>query len=86
MFHWRDKPGLEVDFVIPRLGRSPVAIECKWAADQFDPAGAAAFRRRYPGGQTFVVAHDVTRRVKRRYGDLEVHVTDLRTLISKLGR
>jgi len=52
--YWRTKHGNEVDFVIVRRGRPPIAIECKWAASEFDPAGIKVFRAAYPGGPNFV--------------------------------
>ena len=58
--YWRNKHGAEVDFVLPQRGeKGPVAIEAKWSAGSFDPAGLMAFRRIYPQGPSFVVAPDV---------------------------
>ena len=54
--YWRTKHGAEVDFVLARAARPPVAIECKWSADEFDAAGLRAFRSRYPTGPNLVVA------------------------------
>jgi predicted AAA+ superfamily ATPase len=82
--YWRDKQGHEVDFVIARAGRSPLAIECKWSARDFDPAGIQAFRRRYPKGDTFLVAHDVERKAVRRLDGLTIHVVGLQGLIDRL--
>ena len=45
--YWRDKRGHEVDFVYVRRGKAPVAIECKWSADEFDAGSLLAFRRQY---------------------------------------
>jgi hypothetical protein len=58
--YWRTKHGNEVDFVIVRRGQPPIAIECKWAASEFDPAGMKVFRAAYPSGPNFVVAADVS--------------------------
>jgi predicted AAA+ superfamily ATPase len=44
--YWRNKGGNEVDFVLAGRGQKPIAIECKWSASNFDPAGMQAFRRR----------------------------------------
>ena len=46
--YWRDKRGHEIDFVLTRRGAEPVAIECKWSADAFQPRSLRAFRRHYP--------------------------------------
>ena len=72
IFYWRDKRGHEVDFVLAPKRGGPVAIECKWSAAAFDPAGLKAFRYHYPEGENIVLAHDVSRPVTRRYGELEV--------------
>jgi predicted AAA+ superfamily ATPase len=56
--YWRDKHGNEVDFVIARHGKPPVAVECKWSAKSFDPAGMTAFERAYPGTEMLLVAAD----------------------------
>jgi uncharacterized protein len=53
---WRDKQQREVDFVVPRNRGSVDAIECKWNAAAFDPAGLRVFRSQYPHGRNFVVS------------------------------
>lgn len=70
--YWRTKHGNEIDFVLARRGRPPVAIECKWAADSFAPAGLKAFRNRYPAGDNIVVAEDVDRAFTKHFGGLAV--------------
>ena len=82
--YWRDKRGHEVDFVWAKHGEEPVAIECKWSASDFDPSNVKAFRYQYPSGETFVVAHDVTRAYRREYGDLHVRFVGLRHLVQHL--
>ncbi len=42
--YWRDKQKHEVDFVIVQRGKSPIALECKWSADYFEPNNIQAFR------------------------------------------
>lgn len=69
--YWRDKSHHEVDFIYQRRGQPPLAIECKWSADNFDPANLQAFRRQYPKGHNIIVAADVTRSYRRRHGDIE---------------
>lgn len=70
--YWRTKHGNEVDFVLTRRGRSPVAIECKWSADSFEATSLRAFRNRYPAGNNFVIAQDVSRPYTKRFGALAV--------------
>lgn len=84
--YWRDKRGHEVDFVVAARGTPPLAIECKWSADEFDPTGLAAFRRQYPGGENLVVAHDVDRSYRRTHLGLDVRYLSLSSLIRRLVR
>ena len=80
--YWRTKSGHEVDFVIaPRRAR-PMAIECKWSEDAFDPAGMVAFRQRYPAGENVLVAADAKRASRRRIGGLDVRVVGLAQVAS----
>jgi predicted AAA+ superfamily ATPase len=82
--YWRDKRGHEVDFVLARQGKPPLAVECKWSASESDPGQLKAFRRRYPQGESVVVAHDVDRSFSRSYGDLAVRFMNLPGLIAEL--
>lgn len=75
--YWRTKTGHEVDFVIAPRRTAPMAIECKWSQDAFDPAGILAFRRSYPQGENVLVAADVKRASRRRIGGLDVRVVGL---------
>ena len=77
IFYWRDKAGHEVDFVLATRRHSPVAIECKWSASSFDPAGLKAFRRAYPQGENVVIAHDVTSAYSRVFGEISVRFQPL---------
>jgi predicted AAA+ superfamily ATPase len=81
VFYWRDKRGREVDFVLASRRREPLAIECKWSADGFDPTGIAAFRQQHEKGDNVVVAHDVERPFKRKYGDFVVRFENLLSLV-----
>ncbi len=84
--YWRDKRGAEVDFVVPRRGnRGPIAIECKWRADTFEPSSLQKFRRRYPDGPNYVIATDVERSFTRRHGELEVTYTSLEEAVGALA-
>lgn len=82
--YWRDKSGHEVDFIIKPRGDNPIAIECKWSSQAFEPAGMQAFRRRYPEGKNYVVCNDVERKYEKAYGVLQVEFTGLRELIREL--
>jgi len=84
--YWRDKRGHEVDFVVAIRGEPPLAIECKWSADEFDPSGLAAFRRQYPEGDNYVVSHDVGRSYRRKHVGLDVRYLPLSSLINRLTR
>jgi predicted AAA+ superfamily ATPase len=85
ILYWRDKRGHEVDFVLSKRRREPVAIECKWSADGFEPRNLLAFRRQYPKGENYVVAHDVDRGFVRQYNGITVRFESLGALVSKLG-
>jgi predicted AAA+ superfamily ATPase len=84
--YWRDKRGHEVDFIIARRNQPPVAIECKWSASDFDPAGIKAFRKQYLQGENFVVANDVDRQYARSYANIKVTFVNLAGLIRRLAK
>jgi predicted AAA+ superfamily ATPase len=84
--YWRTSRHREVDFVLVRRGRDPVAVECKWRVDgREELPGLRAFRRTYPKGETFVVAANIERPFQRellpgiraRYVGLEELVGDV---------
>ncbi len=85
LLYWRDKRGHELDFVWAPRGRSPLAIECKWSAADFDPANFQAFRRQYPEGDNVVVAQDVARPFERTAGDVRMRFVGLEGLIANLA-
>lgn len=81
--YWRDKRGHEVDFVLVRRREGPpLAIECKWSAEAFAPRPLLAFRKQYPQGENFVVAHDVDRAFTQTYDGVEVRFVSLGELTS----
>jgi len=82
--YWRTKHGNEVDFVVTASTQAPMVVECKWTADQFDPAGVQAFRRRYPHGPNLVVASDVGDAFSKHYGPIRVRFVGLPTLSAAL--
>ncbi len=58
IYYWRDKQGHEIDFVLPRRGKAPIAIECKWKADSVDNKNINVFLAKYPHAQMLVVSQD----------------------------
>lgn len=83
--YWRDKRQHEVDFVLVRQGKPPIAIECKWSSTGFDPSGLLAFRRLHKRGQNYVVATDVDRSFKHTHADCEVSFVNLQQLFDRIG-
>ena len=83
--YWRNKRDLEVDFVLTRARKLPVAIECKWSASGFSPRALLAFRRQYPEGENFVVANDVDRSFTSNYNGIQVKFANLDTLIAEIS-
>jgi len=86
MRYWRDKQGHEVDLVwSPRRG-SLLALECKWSAKDFDPAGLLAFARNYPKSELLVVATDAAPSFKRNYEGQTVEFVRLSEAVARLAR
>ena len=83
--YWRNKRGHEVDFVLTHARNIPIAIECKWTASGFSPRALLAFRRQYPKGKNFVVAHDVDRAFTSNYNGIQVKFVNLETLIAEIS-
>jgi hypothetical protein len=73
-----------VDFVVARRAAAPAAIECRWSAARVEPDSILAFRRQYPRGENFVVAHDVERDFKRKFDGCAVNIVGLRGLVRAL--
>ena len=82
--YWRDKRGHEVDFIVSRPAKAPIAIECKWSARDFDAKNLAAFRRQHPGGANYIVATDVKEEFPQSFGGVDVRFVNLETLIGLL--
>ena len=82
--YWRNKRGQEVDLVVPRRGRPPLAIECKASANDFDPRNLGAFRQLYPDSALRVVAIDVERSFEKTFGEFTVGFRGLAGLIEEL--
>jgi predicted AAA+ superfamily ATPase len=90
--YWRDKRDNEIDFVIKhRAENNLTAIECKfnYSSDGSSiPHGIIknfeAFRNLYPGGNNFVVAHNITTSFTRKHKDLKITFVNPKDLIKKL--
>ena len=65
--------------------KKPVALECEWSANNFDPKNLIAFRHQHPEGDNLVIAHDVNRAFSRSYGDLRVRFDGLRSFADLLS-
>ncbi len=85
VFHWRDKRGREVDFVLAPRGKPPLAIEVKWHSDRFDPAGMKAFRALHPGWVNIVVSSDTVHPFTRSMDGLDISFCSLESLIATLA-
>lgn len=83
--YWRDKRGHEVDFILVRQGKAPLAVECKWSQSEFEAGNLGAFRRQYPEGENVVVAQDVKRSFTQRFRDLPVSFMGLSDFTAKLA-
>jgi predicted AAA+ superfamily ATPase len=84
IYYWRDKRGHEVDFILLRRRKNPLALECKWSADGFDPSNLEAFRRQHPAGENIVLAGDVKRSFVRSHGALTVRFDTLEHFVGQL--
>jgi len=82
--YWRDKQGHEIDFVINAGAKQVITIECKWKSDGFDAGNLRIFRSKYPFGNNYVAASDVTASFTRKYGDISVKFVSLNALIGEL--
>lgn len=82
--YWRDKRGHEVDFVLTRRGQPPLAIECKWSAEDVDLVNLKAFAHQYPKAEIRVVAQDVERSYQRRSEAMTVTYCGLPALLESL--
>lgn len=83
--YWRDKRGHEIDFVLARRGQDPLALECKWSADDVDLTNLKAFALRYPKADLRVIAHDVDRSYQRRTDAFTVTYCGLKALLASLN-
>ena len=84
VFHWRDRRGHEIDFVFAAPNRPPVAVECKWRAEGFNPRNTLAFRTQYPDGHNYVVTADAERSEVRDYDGIGVQFLGLPELVPSI--
>jgi predicted AAA+ superfamily ATPase len=84
--YWRDKRGHEVDFILILHGKKPIAIECKWRADNFEPGNLKAFRYHYPEGPNWIVCQNVDREYIRSYDSFKVEFMGLEEFGKKLDQ
>ena len=82
--YWRDKQGHEVDFIWLPRGQTPLAIECKWSARDFDPASLLVFARAYPKPDLLVVTTDARPAFVRQYDGRRVHFLTLDRLVDRI--
>lgn len=61
-----------MDFVWKARGRPPVAIECKWRAEQAGGRAFATFRSLYPDASCWVIAADRETLIRRHRKEGEV--------------
>lgn len=86
IFYWRNKQQHEIDFIYfkNRNQRNPIAIECKWHTDQFDPSNLIIFRKQYPKGENYVVGHNIQKKFQKKYGSLIVNLVNIKDLVDAL--
>lgn len=82
--YWRDKQKHEIDFIWAPRGKAPLAVECKWRAEEFEAKNLQVFRGEYPEGDNIVVSHDVDTPYKRTYGAVTVHFENLHGLRKRI--
>lgn len=84
--YWRDKQKREVDFILLRWGKPPLAIETKWKAGQAGHRNLMAFHRNYPDAELMVVANDIDRSYKHARNGVSVQYVGLKGLLRELGK
>lgn len=85
IYYWRDKQKHEIDFIYLKNKEShPITIECKWQSKNFKAENLNVFRRKYPDGNNYVVAQDITTSFNKKYGDLTVSFVNLKQLTEAL--
>lgn len=79
--YWRTKQKQEVDFVLTRRGKPPVAIECKWKfyADR-DCDQLVKFSESYQESELVLVAQNIPEPYRRKYKGVDVQFLRLEDL------
>jgi predicted AAA+ superfamily ATPase len=86
VFYWRDKQGHEIDFIYLKPGElTPIAIECKCSAKEFNASNLQIFRGNYPSGENLVVALDVNRSFRKKIGNIIVKFVSISSMIAELS-
>ena len=84
--YWRQKRGPEVDFVMVRRGKQPIAVECKWkSANVGELSGLRSFLSAYPDAEAFVVCSDLDEPHSRKLGEYAVRFGGLSALRTALA-
>lgn len=79
--YWRTKQKQEVDFVLTRRGKPPVAIECKWKFDaDSDCDLLAKFSQSYQQSELVLVAQNISEPYRRKYKGVDVQFLRLEDL------
>ncbi len=83
--YWRTKQRQEVDFVIVRRGKAPLAIEVKWrVGGASDYKNLLRFANNYEDAELVVVAQDVDRPFSRKHGERTIHYYGLPDFVASL--
>jgi len=83
--YWRTKQMREVDFVIVRRGKPPVAIEAKWkTGGSSDIKNLLHFAKSYPDSELIVVAQDIDRPFIRKQNGQTIHYKNVAQLVADL--
>jgi hypothetical protein len=68
---------------LPR-GKTPLAIECKWSARDFDPVNLLVFARAYPKAALCVAAPDAQPAFTRDYSGVRIEFLTLDRLVERI--
>lgn len=77
IYYWRDKVGHEIDFILYKNSKEPIAIETKWQASTFDGKNLSVFRKKYPKGKNYLITHDTTEPYEKTYQGLKIIVAGI---------
>ena len=82
--YWRDKQGHEVDLIWLPRGKTPLAIECKWSARDFNPANLLVFARAYPKAKLLVTTPDARPAFTRDHSGVRIEFLTLDRLVERI--